>query len=214
MATTNPLPALWDDPAADLDVDAWIGWDDTEAHHDDERVPARPQFTIDNERAAEWAMRRVAEASTSAATARALYDEWKQQLDDWLFAVTRAPARSLDLFTPMLEHYQRQRRLADDKAKTLMLPSGKVTSTKPTVEAKATLIDEKAATVWAEKHAPQIVNTKSWVNVTDLREVTRVIVVRDSDGNVASSMVVDGAGNAVPGMGVELSDITCKVVPG
>lgn len=178
------------------------------------------EFAIVDKPMAEWAMRRLSEATIRLDEDRRLYDQFVAQLDAW-FARTAGPhLATIGFFTDHLEDYGR-RWIAGQppsRPRSLPLPSGvlKTTTRDQTVE----VIDKDAALAWAVEHHPEIVNreVRVWVTAADVKKVVEIVVELDQDEEggeiITSARVADSdTGLTVPGLGVKAKHVDVKVVP-
>lgn len=124
-------------------------------------------WTCDSDGAAEWAMRKLAEAAKRVAEAAQQHGAWVAELDRWLDDVTRADRRTIDFMTAQLNRYALERAENGGPA-TLRLPSGTV----PTRDEKpkAEIVDDEAYIAWAEAHLPATVKVKKSPLVSELRK--------------------------------------------
>ncbi len=122
-------------------------------------------------------MRHVAELDAELAVIAAQDAAWKAKIEDWRHRVSKHAAGRRRFFTAHLEDYQRRRREENPKAKTLALPSGKVTST--TTGGKAKVIDTDQVVAWFEEkfpaHASEVIKIEESVRLTEFRGVVRVV---------------------------------------
>lgn len=86
-------------------------------------------WRIEDLGAAEWAMRRYGAAAAELGEIEERWRDARLRLDEWLARSRRPLDARLAWFGHHLEDYQRRRRELDQRAKTLRLPSGEVTST-------------------------------------------------------------------------------------
>lgn len=142
-----------------------------------ERVQPVRRFQIDDDGLAEWAMRHVAELDQDLAVIAAQDRAWKLRIEEWRARTTRAAEARRRFFTGHLEDYQRRRRHANPKAKTLSLPSGKVTST--TTGGTAKVVDTEKVVAWFEEkfpdHFADVVKIEETIKVVEWRKVVRVV---------------------------------------
>lgn len=174
------------------------------------------RWSIDNDNAAEWAMRQCARAQATIDGHIAQAQEWAAQIDAWLNDVTKAPVATRAFFEPQLEQYAIERRGADEKNnKTTKLPSGvvKTTSSSPSVK----VADEAKVVAWADDKLPKataekVAATKRQVYVAPLRDectivdVVTVAAITDEDGMVVIATLPgfhDFDGDGIP---VEIVD--------
>lgn len=134
-------------------------------------------WSITDDSAAEWAMRHVAQIDTDVQALIARRDEWARRIDGWFDHGSGLLLRRRAFFVAHLIDYGARRRAADPKAaKTLTLPSGRITSrdVKPTVK----VVDDEALAAWLRERelltAPDgtdLVEVKTKVFVVPLRKV-------------------------------------------
>lgn len=169
-----PLPPELALDEAPFDVDELENYDedrDVPADH-----PAR-SWRIEDDGAAEWAMRNlVARRQTIDELARRR-DDWMARIDAWFAQASKGPARSAVFFEGALGDYQRRRREADEEAKSLVLPSGRITSTG--TGGKATVENEEEVLTWVREHGwwDDVVKDEPHVRIGDLRKRVRVVEI-------------------------------------
>lgn len=178
---------------------------------------AEGQFAVNDQRMAEWAMRRLAEASVRFDEDRRLYEGFVAQLDAWFERVSAPHRATIGFFTDHLEDYGRRWIETQPKSRprSLPLPSGVVRTT--TREAVAEIVDKETVLAWAVDNHPEIVQseTKKWVNVSDVRGLVEVRVDMDPEADelITHSVIVDKAtGEVVPGLGVRAKHVDVKIV--
>lgn len=104
-------------------------------------------WRISDEKQAEWCMSKARFAAAEIAQAEVLAKEYRDRIDAWLADRTRRARATSDWARAHLERWGRERFEADPKAKTLVLPSGKVASTAGRLE--WVVEDEALAIRWA-----------------------------------------------------------------
>lgn len=102
-------------------------------------------------RTAEWAMRKLAAAKRHLAELEASAVAWHQSIDRWFERVSIRWTRTMDYFEGALIGYAAEVREADPKAKTLVLPSGQVSSVGR--QAAPVITDPEALVQWLERNA-------------------------------------------------------------
>lgn len=84
-------------------------------------------WRIEDHGAAEWAMRRLAEARANIAAVEEQAAEWNRRIDEWTAKVLAPLLNREQFFLANLEDYGlRVREASGDEVKTLLLPSGKI----------------------------------------------------------------------------------------
>ena len=86
-------------------------------------------FRINDDAAAEWAMRKLRTLKTTMAEKRQFAKDRKEAIDRWLTVITNPLESSIAFFEKLLEDYARRVREADPKRKSVVLPSGSVGTT-------------------------------------------------------------------------------------
>ncbi len=85
-------------------------------------------WRVEDQGAADWALRRIAEAEAKQNAAMALAQQQIAQVNAWLEKELAKSQRTVDYFTGRLTDYHRQVLEQDPKAKTVALPHGKLTA--------------------------------------------------------------------------------------
>lgn len=111
--------------------------------------PGRWHITDDGQ--AEWAMRHVVKATEELAQLQAQGFKWQARIQAWFDHRARPLQATVAFMTAHLERYAVEVREADPKRKTLVLPSGAVSTTGHSP--KVDITNEPRAVVWARQHA-------------------------------------------------------------
>lgn len=90
-------------------------------------------FSIKDDNEADWACRKIVRRLAEIDANKKLAELRKQQIDDWLAIVNHDSESEITFFTELLRPYI-ETRLADQKSKTLKLPSGTVALRKASPE--------------------------------------------------------------------------------
>lgn len=145
-------------------------------------------WRIDGPGTAEWAMRHVAACDAELSDLEDQRDDWSSRIS-WWFTQAAGPLRARrGFFEAHLERYALEVRDADPTRKTVLVPSGKVTTTGR--GATVRIVDADAALEWARENCPEVIQTTDRVLVTDLRDWVHPVEVIDlarltfSDGEV------------------------------
>jgi Bacteriophage Mu Gam like protein len=131
----------------------------------------RERWEITDASAADWALRKLAQARRQIIENQDLYAAEVGRLDSWLEEACRSPERDVEYFESVLRNWHEEQLQADpedaeawkrEKKKTIKLPAGELSVAKnpPSVE-----IDEEKFVPWALENQPE------WVKVE--RKVTR-----------------------------------------
>lgn len=150
-----------------------------------DRDPRHETFRIEDDRAAEWAARKMAKAHRRVVAIERMASDARQAIDSWEEGEKASPARDREFFEGLLEDYAlRQREEADRKS--FELPSASI-STRST-PAKIDVSDDEAYIEWAvSRDGPdQTIKTTRKPLLTDMRktlEIRDVVVVPKGDGD-------------------------------
>lgn len=132
------------------------------------------RFEIDSVGKAEWAMALVARLVKQRQLVREQAEEWRQPVDAWQRREEQRLGPAIEHFSVLLEGYAIERRLEDERQKTLDLPSGQVSTRKPGAP-KVVIASEEELLAWlderpgyAEQWAPAIARS---VRLTEAREL-------------------------------------------
>jgi hypothetical protein len=130
------------------------------------------RWRIENDGAAEWALRKYAAADDEIAQAKLRAEVWHRQIEDWLAERIARPAATRAFFAELLGDYALRVREETGRA-TLTLPSGAV----PTRDEKpkAVVVDERAFIEWAREELREAV--KESPLVSNLRKHSVIVEV-------------------------------------
>lgn len=173
--------------------------DDDLAHPDRDNYPDRymGRWQISDDGAAEWAMRRLAEADANLRTLSQQATDWSKRIQEWFEQRAKPLERRADFFRDHLHRYALARREAGAGA-TLVLPSGKV----GTLPGRVRVEVDDAFREWAKANPshPLVRATYDLAKAEASRELV------DKDG-----LAVDGQGEAIPGVKLVQGEPTAKV---
>lgn len=163
--------------------------------NDDGAVEAVERWRIDDDGTAEWAMRRLASLREALGEARAMRDAWVARIDEWFNAASGPHSRRVGFFEAHLSDYARRRREADPTAKTLSLPSGKVTSR--AAGARVVVAHDEAFLAWCRENGleKELTRTKVEIDLAALKKMAEIVT---HDGR--PTVIIDG--EEVPGVGI------------
>lgn len=176
-------------------------------------VMAVHTWQVTDDEVAEWAMRKLAGAEDRVARYEAMAAAWRARVDEWLDQVTRADRRTAAWFGGHLLAYMVRERERDADRKSIALPSGALSSTKP-AKPKVSVVDDELAARWAKANlAPEVVaavvkEETTWKVYAGIGQHVRT--VDNGDGTWSA---VDADGKPVPGVVVEPPAIKPKVTP-
>lgn len=190
--------ALDEEPFVDDDIDRITGG-----------YPDGPagRWSIRDDGAAEWAMRKLAAVLAEERELEERRDEWLQKIIGWFDRRHAVLVPRRQFFEGHLERYQETRRTADPKAKTLVLPSGEVRSRLSS--AKAAVENPGSFVRWAIDHAPEVLETVH-------KPVHRLFSERFGPNPTDETKVVDketGEIVEVPGLATTPASVSFSAVP-
>jgi len=159
--------------------------------------PAALRWRIEDDGAAEWAMRHVVAIDAELGELAARAQGWTQRIQGWFDkGARRLKVRRAYFDGHLTDYARRERDRTGDKRKTIELPSGKVrsTSSKP----KATVVTEDAVIRWAKAKLDgelldAVVKVVESVRVSELREhvvVGHVVVAIEFGANLSCGCVI------------------------
>lgn len=200
-----------DGDAVDVDLvltdDAWtLGADDQRLNPFRRWRPT----TLDE---AEWAGRKLAAVEARAADIDQQEAVWVARVRLWAEDERRRIAGARWFFRDRLERFALDVRAADDRQKTVRLPSVEVLTR--SAGAKVVVTDEAAVLAWArslpDEERAAVVKVKESVSLTGLREI--VAVSENSDGGTITTYLAvhTASGEIVPGLGVDPGGLTASV---
>ena len=194
---------LADEQRIDLSTALQILTAPLDVDDDDEGGPPSARgWRIDGIGTAEWAMRHVAAAEAQIADLEHQANEWQERILAWYQSKTKALHARRAFFAGHLEDYALRCREADPKAKSLVLPSGRVSTLGRS--AAVAMVDEGAVLAWAaaELDADRrkaVLKTTTKVVVNELRKVAHVVELVDeakitaTDGTITTWTAEDPA---------------------
>lgn len=127
---------------------------------DDYFIPDDP-FIIEDDKQADWAIRKIKESREDTA-------KWRAYYADQIAKIEKANATTEDYFMAMLERYFAQvPHKATKTQESYMLPSGKLVrkDQNPTYER-----DEDTLLAWARESCPDVIRTKESVSWEQLKK--------------------------------------------
>ena len=160
--------------------------DELDAIIDEAEEPAEIRFTIDNDRKADWAVRKINRHQRRIDEAKKLAAEKIQRINDWLGEVTADNEREIEFFEFMLRPYIEEQ-LSGSRAKTYKLPSGIVSMRRQDpvywVGDKQAGSDNKQLVEYVQKFAPDYLKMTPEVEWGELKKV----LVATESGAVVNS---------------------------
>lgn len=176
---------------------------------DDLQPEARERFTIQDDGAAAWAMRKLrAIRSKQAENSRIAQDEI-DRVQMWLKEVNAPLDRDASYFEGILRDYAiRCRESMDDGRKSLNLPTGKVATR---VGSDKFEIDATAFLPWAKQNAPQLIRVKEEPNLSALKEFA--VPPSDAPSATSDGVAITSDGEVIPGVRVTPGELSVTVTP-
>lgn len=172
----HPLPpdlALDVVPFDDDALDEYLAAGDTA----EDLAPTVAAWRIDDDGAAEWAMRNLVARRRRIDDLARRRDEWMEKIAHWFEQASAGDSRSAAFFEGALADYLRRLREEDEDRKSLVLPSGRITSTG--TGGKATVVDVDAVVAWIQKNLPErydaLVKDEPTVRLADFRKATKIV---------------------------------------
>ena len=187
-------------PAVDIATALEILTAPLAADESDEDSTAR-RWEIDGLGSAEWAMRHVAETDAELAELAHQAAEWAERIQAWFDQRAAQLGARRAFFAGHLERYALALREDDERAKTLTLPSGKVSTQGSSP--KVGIADEAVVQVWAQTNIPEqllsnVVKVETKVLLPGLRKHVKVeeipdcAVITGTDGTIIRWDAEDG----------------------
>lgn len=128
----------------------------------------REGFRIDNDGAADWALRKLAVIEKRMADADALADEEIQRVQEWLAQKRDEYERDRAWFDEQLEDYHRRVLEEDGKRKTIKLPAGTLHARK--LPDNVEIADVDAFVAWARGEREDFIRTSYAVDKAALKQ--------------------------------------------
>lgn len=187
----------------------------------DTEAPDRPsteRFRIEDDSAAEWAMRKLAAATARAQEIDAAAQQHHEEIDRWVDRRMRPARREVEFFEAILVDYG-IRQVEEAKRKTVDVPSGKIRSLDRRETPKIVVTNPADLAAWAGTtlsgdDASEVVPPQDpKVLVSKLADHVEVVLARDADDRIVGARIIDENGVEVPGVAVEYGDLTTKAVP-
>lgn len=139
----------------------------------DSHMPEPERFTITDDGAADWALRKIAQLRTLQVQRAQFVDGKIQELTTWQKQRDAVDEKSITYFTDLLEAYFNELHQSGKlgKRKSWSLPNGtlRVRNTPPKFAR-----DNKKIIKWAEKNAPEVVRNEPKLAWTDLKKRVQI----------------------------------------
>lgn len=178
---------------------------ETTEHLDEMTEDQRERFTITDDRAAAWAMRKLRGIRAKQAENSQVYVDEIARLDRWLSEVNAPLDRSASYFESILSDYAaRCRDDEQDGRKTISLPTGKISTR--TLQPKWS-VDPETFMQWARTAHPDLIRVKEEPDLSRIKDALDVHPA--SSGLIALSQ----DGEVVPGITIEPSQVSITVTP-
>lgn len=171
-----------------------------------------PAWTVTDKGSAEWAMRHVVIVTAELAELKAQANDWAERIDYWFTRASAQAAATQAFFEHHLKEYAiEERARTDGKVKSVVLPSGRVSTTgpKPGNDTKVVVADEAKVLAWAkaEKVLDDVAPPKP--RSVLLKPLRALVMVAEHDDGTHTVLTLSG--EPVPGCAVELVAVTAKV---
>lgn len=181
-------------------------------------------FVPSSDADAEFLLRLLAGAEAEQRGARLQAAAWRDRIDLWEEERVAEPARIAALVDALLVDYGRRTR--SKRRAVFSLPSGRITTRAKDVGGTVEVVDDEAVASWAEEALSAVdyqavVQTKRKVLVAPFRKLVRIVSrpVDVPDGEdpqdppATETVVIDGAGELVPGVRVRPETVDVTVTP-
>jgi hypothetical protein len=153
-------------------------------------APETQPFAIKDDREADWAVAKIVRRQAQIGANKKLAELRKQQIDDWFASVTHTLEAEMKFFEELLRPYL-ETRLADQKTKTLKLPSGAVSLRKSnpefTIDGEKINNDNPSLVEYIRRSSPDFLKIKEYADWGELKKsliATESGKVITSDGEI------------------------------
>lgn len=177
-------------------LDEWL---DALDEVDEQYKSEHERFTINDDSAAAWAMRRLRALRQRQATNTGLAEAETSRIAAWLESVNRPLDDRARYFEDILTDYAQRCRAVEDR-KTISLPAGKITTR---LGSPKWNVDPETFVPWALEHAPDLVRVTT---------APALAVIKDTLGESVKQhgKPVTDDGEVVPGVDVD-TDVPVSV---
>lgn len=114
-------------------------------------------FEIKDDKAADWALRKIREAEARIEQVQRFADERKAEIDAWAETATEREAHTITFFTGLLQAYHHSIYKENHRIKTIKLPAGELQLRKSQPQY---IRDDDKLTAWLKAHRPEFVRIK------------------------------------------------------
>lgn len=167
-----------------------------------EQAAEKERFTVKDASSAEWVMEKIAEKQAEIAEMTRQRDKMLARYNEWYAAGTEALNGDIAYFEKLLADWAREE-LAEGKAKSISLPSGRVgfRAAAPKVTFAGAPVDKTSAAfvTLTKQVAPEYVETKESVKWADFKKSLTL---------AENGAVVTESGEILPDMKWEAQDPT------
>lgn len=167
-----------------------------------EQAAEKERFTVKDASSAEWVMEKIAEKQAEIAEMTRQRDKMLARYNEWYAAGTEALNGDIAYFEKLLSDWAREE-LAEGKAKSISLPSGRVgfRAAAPKVTFAGAPVDKTstAFVTLTKQVAPEYVETKESVKWADFKKTLTL---------AENGAVVTESGEILPDMKWEAQDPT------
>lgn len=116
--------------------------------------PKDDKWQIDNEKDADWALRKIRQAQARIAEVEEFAQKRIEEIEAWASNITVVEQRTIERFTALLEMYHRKVYEGDPRAKTIKLPAGQLQLR----QAQPQYVrDDQSLVAWLKERYPELV---------------------------------------------------------
>ena len=163
----------------------------------------RERFTVDNDRKATWAVRKLTMYQQRIVQAQQIADDEMARIQEWLDRQLNRDANDIAYFEALLTRYALAQR-SDHDRKSVDTPYGIVKTR--VGQPKYTVFDAEAFFAWARSSRPDFIRVKEDVDLAALKGASTL-----ENTPTLGLVAVTDDGEIVPGVQVAPAQITVKV---
>jgi hypothetical protein len=123
----------------------------------EQATDVKAPFEIKDDKAADWALRKIREAEARIEQVQRFADERKAEIDAWAETATEREAHTITFFTGLLKAYHFKLHQDNPRIKTIKLPAGELQLRKSQPQYSR---DDDKLTAWLKAHRPEFVRIK------------------------------------------------------
>ena len=122
-----------------------------------EWTDVKAPFEINDDKAADWALRKIREAEARIEQVRQFAEEQKAEIDGWAETTAEREIHTIAFFTGLLQAYHHNIYRENPRIKTIKLPAGELQMRKAQPQYSR---DDNKLTAWLKAHRPEFVKVK------------------------------------------------------